>query len=85
MKTPKQKWQTVHSVGTKLCETIGIKVFTDMKNDWYSYCGATIALAYMSLIFYTIWFYFTQGRFLRGTECTYTAGIVTLVWYTHMV
>lgn len=79
LRSPKQKWQVVFNFGAKISEILGIRVYTDAKNDWYSYFGSVMAIAYAILVSYTIWFHSTRGDFLKGIECTYTAGIVTTV------
>lgn len=78
-KLPKEKWQFIHDIGSTMCEAIGIRVYTNMKNDWHSYSFAAFLSVYFALVSYTIWFYFKQGEYISGLECTYSAGMVTLV------
>lgn len=79
MGTPKQKWLTVFNFGAKMFEVLDIRVYTDMKNGWLSYSGAALSFLYVALVSYTMWFYYEEGDFLKGMECTYTAGIVITV------
>lgn len=79
-KSPKQKWETIYNIGSVLCSLIGIRVYSDMKNRWYSYGCIVMIFEYLFLVFYTMWYYFKQGEFLKGIECTYTAGTVSLMF-----
>lgn len=78
-KSPKQKWQVVFNFGAKSFELCGVRVYTDMKVHWYSYLLVLAALIYVIMVSYTIWFFFKQGEYFKGLECTYTVGIVTSV------
>lgn len=78
-KTPKQKWQTIMNVPTKMLELIGVRLLSDMKVYWYSYLGGSLAVLYVSLVSYTLLNHFFKGEYLEGLECTYTAGTVSLV------
>lgn len=79
IKTPKQKWQVVFNFGASVSKLLGVRSLTDMKNDMFSYIMAVLICIYASLVSYTMWYNFKQGEFLKGIECTYTAGIVTVV------
>lgn len=68
-KTPKQKWQFFYDIGDFLCELVGIRVFGNMKNDWYTASCGLMATFYFMLCIYTINYYFKQSAFLRGIEC----------------
>lgn len=78
-KTPKKKWEIILNVGSKMFSLFGIRVFTDMKNKWYSYIGVLMIFDYIFLISYTLWYNFKKSEYLKGFECTYTAGTVVLV------
>lgn len=78
-KTPKQKWEMVFNIDSLICGLVGLRVFRDMQNKWYSYFGAAMSFGYTFLVIYTLWFYFHRGEYLKGMECTYTAGTVTVV------
>lgn len=78
-KTPKEKWEIVFNVGSKMFRLLGIEVFLGIKNRWYSYIGAILIFDYIFLISYTLWYYFRKNEYLKGLECTYTAGTVALV------
>lgn len=78
-KSPKQKLQVVFNFGAKMFELCGVRVYTDMKVHWYSYLGALASVIYVILVSYTIWFFFKQGEYFKGLECTYTVGIVASV------
>lgn len=79
VKTAKQKWQTIMSVSVKMTESMGIRVFSDMKVYWYSYLCGSLMVMYVILVAYTLLYYFLRGEYLRGLDCTYTAGTVSLV------
>lgn len=78
-KTPKQKWQVVFGFGAKVTMTFGVRAFTDMKIDLFSYFVGAVISTYGVLVSYTMCYFFGQGEFMKGIECTYTAGIVTVV------
>lgn len=76
MKTPKQKWFFIYGIGAKICDSMGVRVYSDMKNYWYSYFNGFIGIIYLGTLLYTLWFYFVKGEFARGLQCTCTIGIV---------
>lgn len=75
-KSPPEKWNTIHDFGQSLCELIGIRVFSDMKNDWYTASCGVCAFIYFALDFYTIQYYLRRNDFVKVIECTYLVGAV---------
>lgn len=76
LKTPKQKWLLIYSIGAKMSDLIGVTTFGDVRNYWYSYFPGFVGLIYFSTVIYTLGFYFTKGEFARGMQCTCTIGVV---------
>lgn len=70
-KDPEQKWDTIHEFGRIICELIGIRVFSDMKNYWYSASCGVCAFVYFALEFYTIQYYLRRSDFVEATQCAY--------------
>lgn len=62
-----------------MSELIGIRVYTDMKNYWYTATSAVLITIHFILTAYTIQYYFRRNEFVRGIECTCFIGIGTLV------
>lgn len=73
-KNPKQKWDTIHDFGRIICDSIGIRIFSDMKNDWYTASATVCAIIYFVLNFYTIQYYLHRNDFVKIIECTYLIG-----------
>lgn len=79
LKSPKQKWLVIYSIGAKMSEMIGVTCYGDVKNYWYSYFPGLVGLTYFFTVIYTLWFYFARGDIARGLQCTCTIGIVFTV------
>lgn len=79
LRTPKQKWNIVYLVGAKTSEVIGVTVYGDMQIYWYTYMPALTVLMHLYLTFYTIWYYFKDGHYKRGMECTCSIGFAISV------
>lgn len=78
-KSPADKWDTIHNIGRFESDIIGIRLFSDMKVNWYSAsCGVLIVIFFL-LDIYTIQYYLRRNEFVRGMECTYVVGIVVAV------
>lgn len=75
-KTPAQKWDTIMKIGIVPGHLIGVHLFCDLINTWYSAsCGLMIAMFFV-LNSYTIQYYLRRGAVVRGMECTYLLGVV---------
>lgn len=68
-KDPKQKWDLLHDFGRVMCESIGIRIFSDMRNYWYSASCGVCAFLYYLLEFYTIQYYLRRNQFIEAIEC----------------
>lgn len=79
MKTPKQKWLVIYWIGAKFSELIGVTVYGDMQNYWYSYFPGIMGLIYFLTVFHTTWRYFLKGEFSKGMQSTCPLGIVCSV------
>lgn len=69
IKTPKQKWQFIYNIGDFMCDLVGIRVFKDLKNYWYTASCGLGASVYFITVTYTMIYYFKQNAFLRGVQC----------------
>lgn len=79
-KTPGQKWQTLYSFCDKVAKNIvGIRVFSDMKVNWFSYSGGACSFLYFIFVFYTLWKSHDRGDLLIGMQCTCTTGMLIVV------
>lgn len=83
VKTPKQKWEIVYYIGGILCETIGVTVFTTLKNDWYAYLSELNSSLYLSTSLYTLWYYCEKREYFRGIQGLCSAGIVFAVNHSY--
>lgn len=79
MKSPKQKWQTFYGFGDWMCKLIGIHIYDDLNNYWYSYSPALLTFIHFLLTIYTIQLHAKDGDILREMECTCVIGIVVTV------
>lgn len=75
-KNPHQKWHTIDEFGKLICESIGIRTYTDMKFYWYTASSGVTAAIYFALNIYTIQFYFYRHEYDRIIECTFLVGAV---------
>lgn len=78
-KSPHQKWKTVYNFARTTCESIGIRVLSDIKNNWYTASCGLDGLLYFALVIYTVQYYFKLGNYVRSMECTCIIGIPVLV------
>lgn len=83
IKSPSKKWDTIHEFGQLLCELIGIRVFGDMENYWYTASCGVCAFIYFALDFYTIQYYLRRRDFVKVIECSYLVGVVVGVRIYH--
>lgn len=82
MKTPKQKWQFVYNLAAKSGELIGIRVYTDLKVNWFSYFGLLLGVIHIPAVTYTLWISHQKGELLKGMQCLCTLGIMISVGET---
>lgn len=75
-KSPRQKWIAMELFGRRICELIGIRTYTDMKNYWYTASSGVTAAIYFALNIYTIQYYFYRNEFDKIVECTFLVGAV---------
>lgn len=54
IKSPQQKWALVYANIDKFCRIIGIRIFSDMKNYWFTYSTALMLTIYFVLVIYTV-------------------------------
>lgn len=73
-KNPIEKWIEIRGLFRVICELIGIRIFSDMKNYWYTASSAVCFLLYLLLNFYTIQYYLFRREFVRVIECIYLIG-----------
>lgn len=78
-KTPWQKWNCIYNVGNLFAELLGIQVYSDMKNYWFTAVGGLLGLLYLCLTFYTVQFYLRQSNFTRAMACFYPFCLFILV------
>lgn len=78
-KSPRYKYETIHNVSRVVCASIGIRVFSDQRNYWYTASCGVCAVIYFALDFYTIQYYLRRNEFVKIIECTYLIGIVIAV------
>lgn len=62
-----------------MSELIGVTVYGDMENNWYSYFSGFIGFVYIATVLYTLWLYFMKAEFARGLQCTCPIGVVFTV------
>lgn len=89
IRSPGQRWRIVYLIGKASSDLIGVTVYGDMKNYWYSYFPGLMGFFHISMVFYTVWYYFSRGEYKRGMECTITSGFVITVLrirlYSHKI
>lgn len=79
IKTPWQKWKHLYNIGKAFGESIGIRVYGDMKNTWYTASGGVLGLIYLFLAIYTVQYHLRQRNFTRAMACSYAFGLFILV------
>lgn len=81
-KCPAEKWNAIRDVGRMISNLIGIRIFSNLDNYWYTASCGVCAIIYFSLNFYTIQYYMRRSEFIKIIECTYLFGIVIAVCVT---
>lgn len=81
-KSATEKYEKIRICSRLICELIGIRIFSDMKNYWYTVSCGVCAIIYFSLDFYTIQYYLYRREFVKIIECTYLFGIAIAVRVT---
>lgn len=71
---PAHKWMLISDFGRMICETIGIRNFSDMKNYWYTASGGVCLLIYTILDVYTIYYHWRRNEIIKIAECSYLIG-----------
>lgn len=79
IKTPKRKWKFIYNGADMLCELIGVRVYSDMENYWFTYSAGAVFIFHSMLMAYTIQYYAKQSQILKGMECTCSIGIAITV------
>lgn len=79
IRTTKERWNLIYMIGKLSSDSIGVTVYGDMKNYWYSYFPAFVGIFQTSMIVYTISFYCSKGDYKRAMECTCPAGVLVAV------
>lgn len=80
-KSPAEKWITISDLGRIMCESIGIRVFSDMKNYWYTASCGVCAFLYFGLEFYTVQYNLRRNEFVKAIENIYLVGAVVGVCF----
>ena len=75
-KNPREKWISIDIFGRRICESIGVRAYTDQKNYWYTASSGVAAGLYFALNIYTIQYYFHRNQFDKIVECTFLVGAV---------
>lgn len=78
-KMPVEKWYIIYNFTDKLCRLIGIRVYGDMKNNWYSAAPGLACGLYFFTVIYTTHLYSKNGELLWGIQSSCISGIVVTV------
>lgn len=76
LKNPTEKWTSICKFAKVTHQLIGIRLFDDRKNYWYTASAGICAAIYFLLNFYTIHYYLFRREFVRLIECSYLIGPV---------
>lgn len=79
LRTPRQKWMLIYGIGAKASEAIGVTVYGDMNNYWYSYFPGLVGMVYSSMLLYTVVHNFAKGDYTKGLQCTCWIGVLISV------
>lgn len=79
LRTPRQKWMLIYWIGAKASESIGVTVYGDMNNHWYSYFPGFVGFLYQSMVLYTLVHNFVEGDYAKGLQCTCWLGVTISV------
>lgn len=75
LKTPKEKWQFLYNIPKIMFETVGVRVFSDLKLNLYSQLGNLLVAYYGSLSIYTLYYYYDKNQLVHGLRCLCGYGI----------
>lgn len=75
-KTPKQKFERIYKISNYMLRAIGIRVFTDDTQYWWTYSGYVAILSYFSITVYTIVYHITHNQFLKGFNAVCLSGVL---------
>lgn len=78
-KTPKQKFLMFYIIPQTMFEYVGVRVFSDLDVNWYSYMGNIILFYYLSMSAHTLYYWSKKGQFVYGTRCLCGMGIMISV------
>lgn len=79
LKTPRQKWYFIYDLTNEMCESIGIRLLSDMKNYWYSYSSGFVIAVYLVTVIYTVGYHIRNNKVVKIFECTNAIGLVIVV------
>lgn len=60
-------------------ELVGVRVFSDLKINWYSQLGNLLVLYYGSMTSYTLYYYHCKDQLIYGIRCLCGVGILISV------
>lgn len=78
-KAPKDKWLFLYNIPRTMFELVGVRVFSDLKVNWYSQLGNLLVLYYGSMTSYTLYYYHCKNQLMYGTRCLCGIGILISV------
>lgn len=78
-RNPKEKWIAICKFARVIHELVGVRLFSDQKNYWYTAMPGICGAMYFLLNAYTIQYYSFRKEFIRLIECIYLIGPVVAV------
>lgn len=79
VKNPKEKWFAISKFARIIHELVGVRLFSDRKNYWYTATPGICGAMYFLLNTYTIQYYLFRKEYVQLIECTYLVGPVVAV------
>lgn len=75
----KQKWKFLYNIPKKILESIGVRVLSDCKLNWYSSFVFILVYYYVFMCAYTLYYFHMKGQLFFGARCLLGVGITTSV------
>lgn len=78
-KPSKEKFQILYNIPKTMFELVGVRVFSDLKLNYYSHLGNVMIFYYVSMVTHTIYYWSKRDKFIFGTRCLCGMGIMISV------
>lgn len=80
-KEPKEKFRYLYGIPKWMFEVVGVRVYGDCHVNLFSHFGNILVVYYVSMVSYTIYYWYCKGQVLYGLRCLCGMGIMVSVSY----